>query len=222
MDNKINIIQNMFRNELQKTDLQAKERRLILSDAKVFSNVMDNVMVVSNPNLEVFNRDGNLAFTLSTAVREVLTSVISEYTLKSQDLNGVVNDELSQQLAEKIDKEILKELTAKAQEVATEGTTTTEKILALKDKLTNNSFVIMVGLEDYLNILNLYHGQFPYKVIYNPLITDKSIFAFKKQCVYVNILLDRIESRKNVLTGAYNFALNILGLQVGCKDVFKI
>lgn len=212
-----------YRNDLSKTDLIPVYRKIVLNDAIVISNILKYVTVVSDRDIEVFNKDGSSAFTFTRQNTDYVKTVLGEYVFRRNELGDIIPQELTQELAETLDKAIYTYLNSKATVVSATKTTTVEKIVELKNsKFKNKDFILGVGLQQYLDIKEKFNSTFPYQVVYIPYIEDGSILAFKKNCVYANIILHSIEMKKDVLAGTYTFVLPILDFKIGCKDVFKI
>lgn len=212
-----------YRNDLSKTDLIPVYRKIVLNDAIVLSSILKYVTVVNDRDIEVFNKDGSAAFTFTRQTTDCVKTVLGEYVFRRNGLDDIIPQELTQELAETLDKAIYTYLNSKATPVSATKTTTVEKIVELKNsKFKNKDFILGLGLQQYLDIKEKFNDTFPYQVVYIPYIEDGSILAFKKNCVYANIILDSIEMKKNVLVGTYTFVLPILDFKIGCKDVFKI
>lgn len=221
--NSSELLMSMYRNELTKTDLIPTYRRILLNDVLVISNILKYVRLIDDVDVEVFNEDGSSAFTFERQSLDKASASFSEYIFRRNGLEEVIAQDLTQKLAGDIDTAIFNFLAKKATAVSTTKTDIVEKIVELKDnKFDNKDFVIGLGLKEYLTIMEKFHGQFPYQVIYIPHIEDGKIYAFKRNCVYVNLVLGELAMKKNVLTGAYNFVLDVLDFKLGCKDVFKI
>ena len=212
-----------YRNDLSKTDLIPVYRKIVLNDAIVLSSILKYVTVVNDRDIEVFNKDGSSAFTFTRQTTDCVKTVLGEYVFRRNGLDDIIPQELTQELAETLDKAIYTYLNSKATSVSATKTTTVEKIVELKNsKFKNKDFILGLGLQQYLDIKEKFNGTFPYQVVYIPYIEDGSILAFKKIGVYANIILESIEMKKNVLAGTYTFVLPILDFKIGCKDVFKI
>lgn len=219
MENLQNTLTTMYKNALSKTSFQPIQIRQLLTDSKVFSNVMDYARLLSNNNTVVYDVEGNpLKFESSS--KSVITSYVDEAMYRKADYVEDVTGDFELQLAEEIDSLVYNYLKKHSVSSAASATDLVARITAIKNKFNNKSFVLLVGLKDYLSIIEKYNGKFPYPVVYCPLITDDKIYAIKPKRLYINALIDEVNIKKNVMTGQYIFALNILNLEVGCDESY--
>lgn len=219
MENLKDTLTTMYKNALSKTSFQPIQIRQLLTDSKVFSNVMDYARLLSNNNTVVYDVEGNpLKFESSS--KSVITSYVDEAMYRKADYVEDVTGDFELQLAEEIDSLVYNYLKKHSVSSAASATDLVARITAIKNKFNNKSFVLLVGLKDYLSIIEKYNGKFPYPVVYCPLITDDKIYAIKPKRLYINALIDEVNIKKNVMTGQYIFALNILNLEVGCDESY--
>lgn len=219
MENLQDTLTTMYKNALSKTSFQPIQIRQLLTDSKVFSNVMDYARLLSNNSTVVYDVEGNpLKFESSS--KSVITSYVDEAMYRKADYVEDVTGDFELQLAEEIDSLVYNYLKKHSVSAAASATDLVARITAIKNKFNNKSFVLLVGLKDYLSIMEKYNGKFPYPVVYCPLITDDKIYAIKPKRLYINALIDEVNIKKNVMTGQYIFALNILNLEVGCDESY--
>lgn len=219
MENLQDTLTTMYKNALSKTSFQPIQIRQLLTDSKVFSNVMDYARLLSNNSTVIYDVEGN-PLTFESSSKSVITSYVDEAMYRKADYVEDVTGDFELQLAEEIDSLVynyLKKHSVSADNVLPD---LIDRIIAIKNKFNNKSFVLLVGLKDYLSIMEKYNGKFPYPVVYCPLITDDKIYAIKPKRLYINALIDEVNIKKNVMTGQYIFALNILNLEVGCDESY--
>lgn len=219
MENLQDTLTTMYKNALSKTSFQPIQIRQLLTDSKVFSNVMDYARLLSNNSTVIYDVEGN-PLTFESSSKSVITSYVDEAMYRKADYVEDVTGDFELQLAEEIDSLVynyLKKHSVSADSVLPD---LVDRIIAIKNKFNNKSFVLLVGLKDYLSIMEKYNGKFPYPVVYCPLITDDKIYAIKPKRLYINALIDEVNIKKNVMTGQYIFALNILNLEVGCDESY--
>ena len=219
MENLQDTLTTMYKNALSKTSFQPIQIRQLLTDSKVFSNVMDYARLLSNNNTVVYDVEGN-PLTFESSSKSVITSYVDEAMYRKSDYVEDVTGDFELQLAEEIDSLVYNYLKKHSVSAAASATDLVDRITAIKNKFNNKSFVLLVGLKDYLSIMEKYNGKFPYPVVYCPLITDDKIYAIKPKRLYINALIDEVNIKKNVMTGQYIFALNILNLEVGCDESY--
>ena len=219
MENLQDTLTTMYKNALSKTSFQPIQIRQLLTDSKVFSNVMDYARLLSNNNTVVYDVEGN-PLTFESSSKSVITSYVDEAMYRKSDYVEDVTGDFELQLAEEIDSLVYNYLKKHSVSAAASATDLVDRITAIKNKFNNKSFVLLVGLKDYLSIMEKYNGKFPYPVAYCPLITDDKIYAIKPKRLYINALIDEVNIKKNVMTGQYIFALNILNLEVGCDESY--
>ena len=219
MENLQDTLTTMYKNALSKTSFQPIQIRQLLTDSKVFSNVMDYARLLSNNITVVYDVEGN-PLTFESSSKSVITSYVDEAMYRKADYVEDVTGDFELQLAEEIDSLVYNYLKKHSVSAAASATDLVDRITAIKNKFNNKSFVLLVGLKDYLSIMEKYNGKFPYPVVYCPLITDDKIYAIKPKRLYINALIDEVNIKKNVMTGQYIFALNILNLEVGCDESY--
>ena len=219
MENLQDTLTTMYKNALSKTSFQPIQIRQLLTDSKVFSNVMDYARLLSNNITVVYDVEGN-PLTFESSSKSVITSYVDEAMYRKADYVEDVTGDFELQLAEEIDSLVYNYLKKHSVSAAASATDLVDRIAAIKNKFNNKSFVLLVGLKDYLSIMEKYNGKFPYPVVYCPLITDDKIYAIKPKRLYINALIDEVNIKKNVMTGQYIFALNILNLEVGCDESY--
>ena len=219
MENLQDTLTTMYKNALSKTSFQPIQIRQLLTDSKVFSNVMDYARLLSNNSTVVYDVEGN-PLKFESSIKSVITSYVDEAMYRKADYVEDVTGDFELQLAEEIDSLVYNYLKKHSVSAAESATDLVDRITAIKNKFNNKSFVLLVGLKDYLSIMEKYNGKFPYPVVYCPLITDDKIYAIKPKRLYINALIDEVNIKKNVMTGQYIFALNILNLEVGCDESY--
>lgn len=219
MENLQDTLTTMYKNALSKTSFQPIQIRQLLTDSKVFSNVMDYARLLSNNSTVVYDVEGN-PLTFESSSKSVITSYVDEAMYRKADYVEDVTGDFELQLAEEIDSLVYNYLKKHSVSAAASATDLVDRITAIKNKFNNKSFVLLVGLKDYLSIMEKYNGKFPYPVVYCPLITEDEIYAIKPKRLYINALIDEVNIKKNVMTGQYIFALNILNLEVGCDESY--
>lgn len=219
MENLQDTLTTMYKNALSKTSFQPIQIRQLLTDSKVFSNVMDYARLLSNNSTVVYDVEGN-PLTFESSSKSVITSYVDEAMYRKADYVEDVTGDFELQLAEEIDSLVYNYLKKHSVSAAASATDLVDRITAIKNKFNNKSFVLLAGLKDYLSIMEKYNGKFPYPVMYCPLITDDKIYAIKPKRLYINALIDEVNIKKNVMTGQYIFALNILNLEVGCDESY--
>lgn len=219
MENLQDTLTTMYKNALSKTSFQPIQIRQLLTDSKVFSNVMDYARLLSNNSTVVYDVEGN-PLTFESSSKSVITSYVDEAMYRKSDYVEDVTGDFELQLAEEIDSLVYNYLKKHSVSAAASATDLVDRITAIKNKFNNKSFVLLAGLKDYLSIMEKYNGKFPYPVVYCPLITDDKIYAIKPKRLYINALIDEVNIKKNVMTGQYIFALNILNLEVGCDESY--
>lgn len=219
MENLQDTLTTMYKNALSKTSFQPIQIRQLLTDSKVFSNVMDYARLLSNNSTVVYDVEGN-PLTFESSSKSVITSYVDEAMYRKADYVEDVTGDFELQLAEEIDSLVYSYLKKHSVSAAASATDLVDRITAIKNKFNNKSFVLLVGLKDYLSIMEKYNGKFPYPVVYCPLITDDKVYAIKPKRLYINALIDEVNIKKNVMTGQYIFALNILNLEVGCDESY--
>ena len=219
MENLQDTLTTMYKNALSKTSFQPIQIRQLLTDSKVFSNVMDYARLLSNNSTVVYDVEGK-PLTFESSSKSVITSYVDEAMYRKADYVEDVTGDFELQLAEEIDSLVYNYLKKHSVSAAASATDLVDRITAIKNKFNNKSFVLLVGLENYLSIIETYNGKFPYPVVYCPLITDDKIYAIKPKRLYINALIDEVNIKKNVMTGQYIFALNILNLEVGCDESY--
>ena len=219
MENLQDTLTTMYKNALSKTSFQPIQSRQLLTDSKVFSNVMDYARLLSNNSTVVYDVEGN-PLTFESSSKSVITSYVDESMYRKADYVEDVTGDFELQLAEEIDSLVYNYLKKHSVSAAESATDLVARITAIKNKFNNKSFVLLVGLKDYLSIMANCNGKVPYPVVYCPLITDDKIYAIKPKRLYINALIDEVNIKKNVMTGQYIFALNILNLEVGCDESY--
>ena len=102
MENLQDTLTTMYKNALSKTSFQPIQIRQLLTDSKVFSNVMDYARLLSNNSTVVYDVEGNpLKFESSS--KSVITSYVDEAMYRKADYVEDVTGDFELQLAEEID-----------------------------------------------------------------------------------------------------------------------
>ncbi len=217
------VLTHMYSNSLQSTDLQPSTTINLFKGSYVYSNLLQEAIVVDDLNLVVYNSEGRKAFDFyptGSSTSSIITTYIDEGVYRKVGDADMFAQDMEIAIANKVDKAFIDYFSTKAN-ASTLETGLDIRLRGLKRDFGNKSFVIVAGFDDFLAIQEKYHGTFPYKVIYSPFIEDGKLYAFRENRLFVNARIGNIDMRKNVLTGQYVFSVNIMNLQVGCDEVFK-
>lgn len=219
------VLNNMYRNELTSTDFQQKETRQLFEESRVYSNLLNYSTIISNLSPIVYNKNGDKAFdfypTTNSDRSYILYTYVAEEVYRKTNSMDMYAEDLKMQLAYMVDLQFANYFRAKATATSTKGNTLDERLIALKDSFGSNSFVIVAGFKTYLDIMKEYRKDFPYQVLYSPRVENDGLYGFSTNRLYVAATIGEIDQKKNVLTGQYIFALNVMNLQVGCDQVYK-
>lgn len=219
------VLNNMYRNELTSTDFQQKETRQLFDESRVYSNLLNYATIISNLSPVVYNTNGDKAFdfypTTNSERSYILYTYVAEEVYRKINSMDMYAEDLKMKLAYMVDLTFANYFKNKATATSTKGTTLDERLIALKDSFGSSSFVIVAGFKTYLDIMKEYRKDFPYQVLYSPRVEDDGLYGFMANRLYVAATIGEIDQKKNVLTGQYIFALNVMNLQVGCDEVYK-
>lgn len=223
-----NLLTSTYKNELQRHDLTEKTRRLILDSVTAKSNLLKNIMLVSDDYLEISTIKENDGFTtienislVSTSSSERIVIKGTEFDFKEFGGNSVFAQKLQDAIEDKVETKVINDLKATATTVTvSKSATIIDKILAIKEKYSNKEFVIAVGLKNYIELTNN-RTEFPIKVIYVPKLNDE-VLAFISQNVYANLVLGSVDTKKDIMTGICYCACNILSLETYMQNVVSI
>ena len=223
-----NLLTSTYKNELQRHDLTEKTRRLILDSVTAKSNLLKNIMLVSDDYLEISTIKENDGFTtienislVSTSSSERIVIKGTEFDFKEFGGNSVFAQKLQDAIEDKVETKVINDLKATATTVTvSKSATIIDKILAIKEKYSNKEFVIAVGLKNYIELTNN-RTEFPVKVLYVPKLNDE-VLAFISQNVYANLVLGSVDTKKDIMTGICYCACNILSLETYMQNVVSI
>lgn len=223
-----NLLTSTYKNELQRHDLTEKTRRLILDSVTAKSNLLKNIMLVSDDYLEISTIKENDGFTtienislVSNNNSERIVIKGTEFDFKEFGGNSVFAQKLQDAIEDKVETKVINDLKATATTVTvSKSSNIIDKILAIKDNYSNKEFVIAVGLKDYIELTNN-RTEFPIKVIYVPKLNDE-VLAFISQNVYANLVLGSVDTKKDIMTGICYCACNILSLETYMQNVVSI
>ena len=223
-----NLLTSTYKNELQRHDLTEKTRRLILDSVTAKSNLLKNIMLVSDDYLEISTIKENDGFTtienislVSTSSSERIVIKGTEFDFKEFGGNSVFAQKLQDAIEDKVETKVINDLKATATTVTvSKSATIIDKILAIKEKYSNKEFVIAVGLKNYIELTNN-RTEFPIKVLYVPKLNDE-VLAFISQNVYANLVLGSVDTKKDIMTGICYCACNILSLETYMQNVVSI
>ena len=223
-----NLLTSTYKNELQRHDLTEKTRRLILDSVTAKSNLLKNIMLVSDDYLEISTIKENDGFTtienislVSASSSERIVIKGTEFDFKEFGGNSVFAQKLQDAIEDKVETKVINDLKATATTVTvSKSATIIDKILAIKEKYSNKEFVIAVGLKNYIELTNN-RTEFPVKVLYVPKLNDE-VLAFISQNVYANLVLGSVDTKKDIMTGICYCACNILSLETYMQNVVSI
>lgn len=223
-----NLLTNTYKNELQRHDLTEKTRRLILDSVIAKSNLLKNIMLVSDEYLEINTIKENDGFTtienislVSNNNSERIVIKGTEFDFKEFGGNNVFAQKLEDAIEDKVETKVINDLKAIATSIlVSKSATIVDKILNIKENYSNREFVIAVGLKNYIELTNN-RTEFPIKVIYVPKLNDE-VLAFISQNVYANLVLGSVDTKKDIMTGVCYCACNILSLETYMQNVVSI
>lgn len=223
-----NLLTATYKNELQRHDLTEKTRRLILDSVIAKSNLLKNILLVSDDYLEINTIKENDGFTtienislVSNNNSERIVIKGTEFDFKEFGGNSVFAQKLEDAITDKLETKVINDLKATATSIlVSKSATIIDKILAIKENYSNREFVIAVGLKDYIELTNN-RTEFPIKVIYVPKLNDE-VLAFISQNVYANLVLGSVDTKKDIVTGICYCATNVLSLETYMQNVVSI
>lgn len=223
-----NLLTNTYKNELQRHDFTEKTRRLMLDSVIAKSNLLKNIMLVSDEYLEINTIKENDGFTtienislVSNNNSERIVIKGTEFDFKEFGGNSVFAQKLEDAIEDKVETKVINDLKATATSILVpKSATIIDKILAIKENYSNREFVIAVGLKDYINLTNN-RTEFPIKIVYVPKLNDE-VLAFISQNVYTNLVLGSVDTKKDIMTGICYCATNILSLETYMQNVVSI
>lgn len=224
-----NLLTTTYKNELQRHDLTEKTRRLILDAVIAKSNLLKNIMLVSDDYLEINTIKENDGFTtieniplVSNNNSERIVIKGTEFDFKEFGGNSVFAQKLEDAIQDKLETKVINDLKASGTSIlVSKSATIIDKILAIKEHYSNKEFVIAVGLKDYIELTNN-RTEFPIKLIYVPKLNDGEVLAFIHQNVYANLVLGSVDTKKDIMTGICYCACNILSLETYMQNVVSI
>lgn len=223
-----NLLVSTYKNELQRHDLTEKTRRLILDAVIAKSNLLKNIMLVSDDYLEINTIKENDGFTtieniplVSNNNGERIVIKGTEFDFKEFGGNSVFAQKLEDAIQDKLETKVINDLKATATPILVpKSATIIDEILAVKENYSNREFVIAVGLKNYIELTNN-RTEFPIKVLYVPKLNDE-VLAFISQNVYANLVLGSVDTKKDIMTGICYCAVNILSLETYMQNVVLI
>lgn len=223
-----NLLTSTYKNELQRHDLTEKTRRLILDAVIAKSNLLKNIMLVSDAYLEINTIKENNGFTtienlslVSNNNSERIVIKGTEFDFKEFGGNNVFAQKLEDAIQDKLETKVINDLKANGTSIlVSKSATIIDKILAIKEHYSNKEFVIAVGLKNYIELTSD-RKEFPIKVIYVPKLNDE-VLAFISQNVYANLVLGSVDTKKDIMTGICYVACNILSLETYMQNVVSI
>lgn len=223
-----NLLTATYKNELQRHDLTEKTRRLILDAVIAKSNLLQNIMLVSDDYLEINILKENDGFTtienislVSNNNSERIVIKGTEFDFKEFGGNSVFAQKLEDAIQDKLETKVINDLKASGTSILVpKSATIIDKILAIKENYSNKEFVIAVGLKNYIELTNN-RTEFPIKVLYVPKLNDE-VLAFISQNVYANLVLGSVDTKKDIMTGICYVACNILSLETYMQNVVSI
>lgn len=223
-----NLLTATYKNELQRNDLTEKTRRLILDAVIAKSNLLKNIMLVSDDYLEINILKENNGITMVENISLVSNNhseriVIegTEFDFKELGGNNVFAQKLEDAIQDKVETKVINDLKASGTSIlVSKSATIIDKILAIKENYSNREFVVAVGLKDYIELTNN-RTEFPIKLIYVPKLNDE-VLAFISQNVYANLVLGSVDTKKDIVNGICYVACNILSLETYMQNVVSI
>ena len=223
-----NLLTSAYTNELQRHDFTEKTRRLILDSVIAKSNLLKNIMLVSDDYLEINTIKENDGFTtienislVSNNNSERIVIKGTEFDFKEFGGNSVFAQKLEDAIEDKLETKVINDLKAIATSIlVSKSATIIDKILAIKGHYSNREFVIGVGLKNYIELTNN-RTEFPIKIVYVPKLNDE-VLAFISQNVYANLVLGSVDTKKDIMTGICYCACNILSLETYMQNVVSI
>ena len=223
-----NLLTNTYKNELQRHDLTEKTRRLILDSIIAKSNLLKNILLVSDAYLEINVVKENNGFTtieniplVSNNNSERIVIKGTEFDFKEFGGNSVFAQKLEDAITDKLETKVINDLKATGTSIlVSKSATIIDKILSIKENYSNREFVIAVGLKNYIELTSD-RTEFPIKVLYVPKLNDE-VLAFISQNVYANLVLGSVDTKKDVMTGICYCACNILSLETYMQNVVSI
>lgn len=223
-----NLLTATYKNELQRHDLTEKTRRLILDAVIAKSNLLQNIMLVSDDYLEINILKENDGFTtienislVSNDNSERIVIQGTEFDFKEFGGNSVFAQKLEDAIQDKLETKVINDLKASGTSILVpKSATIIDKILAIKENYSNKEFVIAVGLKNYIELTSD-RKEFPIKVIYVPKLNDE-VLGFISQNVYANLVLGSVDTKKDIMTGICYVACNILSLETYMQNVVSI
>ena len=215
-----NLLTATYKNELQRHDLTEKTRRLILDAVIAKSNLLKNIMLVSDDYLEINTIENISLVSNNNSERIVIRG--TEFDFKEVGGNNVFAQKLEDAIQDKLETKVINDLKASGTSIlVSKSATIIDKILAIKEHYSNKEFVIAVGLKDYIELTNN-RTEFPIKLIYVPKLYDGEVLAFIHQNVYANLVLGSVDTKKDIMTGICYVACNILSLETYMQNVVSI
>lgn len=228
-DNFSNLLICTYKNELQRHDLTEKTRRLILDSVIAKSNLLKNIMLVSDDYLEINTIKENDGFTTIENIPLVSNNNSERIVVKGTEFDfkeiggnsSVFAQKLEDAIQDKLETKVINDLKANETSIlVSKSATIIDEVLAIKNNYSNREFVIAVGLKNYIELTSD-RTEFPIKVIYVPKLNDE-VLAFISQNVYANLVLGSVDTKKDIMTGICYVACNILSLETYMQNVVSI
>lgn len=223
-----NLLNSTYKNELQRHDLTEKTRRLILDAVIAKSNLLQNIMLVSDDYLEINILKENDGFStieniplVSNNHSERIVIKGTEFDFKEVGGNNVFAQKLEDAIQDKLETKVINDLKATATSILVpKSATIIDKILSIKENYSNKEFVIAVGLKNYIELTSD-RTEFPIKILYVPKLNDE-VLGFISQNVYANLVLGSVDTKKDIMTGICYVACNVLSLETYMQNVVSI
>lgn len=197
--------------------LAGKERKLIITEVKALSNLLNNINLYSNDRLElntVKEEEGNIDTlvnflpTVKHATKRILVKT-SEYANKEFIDTQIVVDKFTKKLIKEVEGNLIQDIRTNSTKIAGADKTVVERLLLVKEHFADNQFLVAVGLGSYLEIAKDFKSM-PFKVLYSPHLDNNEIIAYQKEAVAYNIALGQLDKYKNVLNGVVTYGLSII------------
>lgn len=217
------LILSGYRNELTRLDFKEADRHLILDAVKAKSNLIKNVMAVSDERLEL----NKLVETEvdGVAVQELTTIQVNnvnsgkriivqggEHDYKEIDGKSIFTAKIEDKATGIIESRIITDMLGSSTKPSMDSNATiVDKILKCKEFFGDKEFVVAIGLKDYISLAEKVK-VLPIKTIYVPKLNNE-VIGFIPQDFYINIVAGSIDYHKNIMTGVCTVAMSLLTLE---------
>ena len=217
------VVQYGYKNELTRLDFHEADRHLILDAVKAKSNLITNVMAVSDERLELSKLvetevDGVLVQKLTTIQVNNVNSgkriIVQGGERDFTEINGksIFTLKIEDKATDIIESRIITDLlgsSTKFNDMA--NATIIDKILKCKEFFGDKEFVIALGLKDYISLAEKVK-VLPIKILYVPKLNNE-VIGFIPQDFYINIVAGSVDFHKNIMTGVHTVAMSLLVLE---------